>query len=70
LPHHPPRRRAQVVRRELGDAGRAVAAELDALDLARYAAAPGQRHKVDRSWWQRFTMAVAAVGAAKALQRR
>jgi transglutaminase-like putative cysteine protease len=57
LPHDPPRTRAQRVREHLGEAGEALALELEALDLSRYAR-PG-RTTVARGWWQRFAAAAA-----------
>ena len=59
LPHHAPRRRAEEVRQQLGEAGQALAAELNALDHARYASVKAKGF--DRRWWSRFD---AAAGAA------
>jgi protein-glutamine gamma-glutamyltransferase len=58
--HHPPRTRAERVRRVLGPRGEALAAELDTLDRLRYAGAAGQPGKPDRSWWAAFDSAARA----------
>ena len=57
-PHHPPRERAARVRAALGERGYALAATLDALDQARYAAAG--KPQADRRWWPRFAAAARA----------
>jgi hypothetical protein len=51
-PHDPPRTRAMRVRDQLGEAGEALAQELEALDRSRYAQ-PG-RAGFARGWWARF----------------
>jgi protein-glutamine gamma-glutamyltransferase len=51
-PHDPPRTRALRVREQLGQAGEALAQELEALDRSRYAQ-PG-RASFARGWWARF----------------
>jgi hypothetical protein len=51
-PHDPPRTRALRVRQQLGEAGEALAQELEALDRSRYAQ-PG-RANLARGWWARF----------------
>jgi transglutaminase-like putative cysteine protease len=51
-PHEPPRTRALRVREQLGEAGEALAQELEALDRSRYAQ-PG-RAGFARGWWARF----------------
>jgi protein-glutamine gamma-glutamyltransferase len=59
-PHHPPRTRAGIVRTRLGSAGEALARELEALDVQRYAPSPGSAAAAERSWWARFSSAAAA----------
>lgn len=61
-PHDPPRTRALRVRQQLGEAGEALAQELEALDHSRYAQ-PG-RAGFARGWWARFA-AVAAQTARR-----
>jgi hypothetical protein len=61
-PHDPPRTRAWRVRQQLGEAGEALAQELEALDRSRYAQ-PG-RAGFARGWWARFA-AVAAQTARR-----
>ncbi|MBL8362526.1 MAG: DUF3488 domain-containing transglutaminase family protein [Rubrivivax sp.] len=60
-PHDPPRTRAARVRETLGARGEALAASLDELDRARYAAASAPK-RVDARWWLAFE--AAATGAA------
>jgi transglutaminase-like putative cysteine protease len=57
-PHEAPRTLAARVRAELGDAGTALAAELDALDRLRY----GHRavSRPDPAWWRGFVRMAAA----------
>jgi len=62
-PHEPPRTRAQRVRQRLGAAGEALAAQLEALDRARYGEQASPRD-LARRWWPRFS------GAARALAAR
>jgi hypothetical protein len=50
--HEPPRTRAMRVRQQLGEAGEALAQQLEALDRSRYAH-PG-RGGVAGGWWARF----------------
>ena len=58
--HDPPRRRAERVRQALGARGEALAAQLDALDLARYAPAAAGRPALSlRRWWAAFKRAAA-----------
>jgi transglutaminase-like putative cysteine protease len=59
-PHDPPRARAERVRQHLGDAGEALALQLEALDRWRYAQSgrPGSA----RGWWKRFAALAAATG--------
>jgi hypothetical protein len=54
-PHDPPRTRAQLVRARLGAAGEPIAAELEALDRARYGHSGPVR--LNRDWWPRFRAA-------------
>ena len=58
--HHPPRERAERVRLALGPRGEPVAALLDELDRSRYAS-PGPTRGPDRTWWQGFRRACAAL---------
>jgi hypothetical protein len=58
-PHEAPRTLAERVRRQLGDAGVAVARELDALDRARYG--HGGPRKPDPGWWRGFAHASSGV---------
>jgi hypothetical protein len=60
--HEPPRRRAEAVRRRLGDAGEALAATLDELDRLRYGA--GSAAGIPRGWWRRFGAAADAARGA------
>jgi transglutaminase-like putative cysteine protease len=57
-PHEAPRTLAERVRAQLGGAGTALAAQLDALDRLRY----GQRavSKPDPAWWRAFVRAAGA----------
>jgi protein-glutamine gamma-glutamyltransferase len=59
-PHDPPRTRALRVRQHLGQAGEALALELEALDRSRYAQAG--RPGVARGWWKRFAELAAQAG--------
>ena len=59
-PHDPPRTRARHVRECLGEAGEALALQLEALDRARYARTG--RAGVERGWWQGFASAAARAG--------
>lgn len=59
-PHHAPRERAARVRAALGARGEPLAAELEALDRARYAAAGPAAPS--RAWWRRFQAAARAAG--------
>jgi hypothetical protein len=59
LPSEAPRARARRVRERLGSVGEALAAELDAIDAARYGAAG--RVRAEREWWRRFDAAAAAL---------
>jgi transglutaminase-like putative cysteine protease len=60
--HDPPRRRAEHVRAQLGERGRALAQTLDALDRQRYAQ-PG-RHGPSPRWWRAFVLAARAAAPA------
>jgi transglutaminase-like putative cysteine protease len=61
-PHHPPRTLAAMVRERFGAGGQAVAAALDALDLARYG--PRAADRPDRAWWREFERRVRALKSA------
>jgi transglutaminase-like putative cysteine protease len=63
-PHHPPRTRAHLVRATLGARGEALARELEALDVQRYAPAGGRTSAAERRWWARFASAAAAMPVA------
>ncbi len=63
-PHHAPRTRAGLVRAALGDRGEALARELEALDVQRYAPTAGRAAAGERQWWARFASAAAATPAA------
>ncbi len=58
--HDAPRTLATRVRAQLGTAGRALAAELDALDRLRYGRSAHSRP--DPAWWRGFAAAAASVG--------
>jgi len=55
-PHDPPRTRAARVRAQLGAAGEALAAQLEALDRLRYGEG-ARAGTVLRAWWPAFTAA-------------
>ena len=59
-PHEPPRTRAARVRGQLGAAGEALAAQLEALDRLRYAESARAR-TVLRHWWPAFAAAARRV---------
>ena len=60
--HDPPRQRAARVRQALGERGAELAAQLEALDRARYAG--GQPRPQLRRWWRDFALAAARAGSA------
>jgi protein-glutamine gamma-glutamyltransferase len=53
-PHHGPRERAARVRAQLGDAGRALAEQLEALDRQRYGGSAGSGRATLALWWAGF----------------
>jgi transglutaminase-like putative cysteine protease len=57
MPHHPPRRLAQMVRDQLGDRSDLLAYELEALERQRYGRQA--RRRPDPAWWQRFSFEAA-----------
>jgi len=57
MPHHPPRRLAQLVRDRLGDRSDLLAYELEALERQRYGRQA--RRRPDPAWWQRFSFEAA-----------
>jgi len=57
MPHHPPRRLAQMVRDRLGDRSDLLAYELEALERQRYGRQA--RRRPDPAWWQRFSFEAA-----------
>jgi protein-glutamine gamma-glutamyltransferase len=62
-PHDPPRTRAERVRQRLGVRGDALAAQLTALDQARYGSPPGGSPRLAlRRWWRDFARAAARLG--------
>jgi transglutaminase-like putative cysteine protease len=63
--HHGPRERAQRVRLALGPRGDALAAELEALDRARYGDAAAGSASALRAWWAGFARAAKATPAAR-----
>ena len=65
--HEPPRTRAMQVRRALGAAGEDVAAQLEALDRARYAKSSANVKPAPSAarWWAQFNAAVAAVAMTR-----
>ena len=60
--HDPPRQRAARVRQALGERGAELAAQLEALDRARYGG--GQPRPQLRRWWRDFALAAARAGSA------
>jgi protein-glutamine gamma-glutamyltransferase len=62
-PHHGPRERARRVRLALGPRGDALAAELEALDRARYGDAAAGSASALRTWWAGFARAAKATPA-------
>lgn len=58
-PQHAPRERALRVRRQLGDRGEAIAAQLEALDRQRYGA-QGPSTSVGAGWWRDFVRSLKA----------
>jgi protein-glutamine gamma-glutamyltransferase len=63
LPHHPPRQRAEEVRRQLGPEGEALAQTLDSLDRARYAGAEAATPA--SAWWRSFNGAATVLVSAR-----
>ncbi|HNT40292.1 MAG TPA: DUF3488 and transglutaminase-like domain-containing protein [Rubrivivax sp.] len=61
--HDPPRTRAAAVRAELGARGSELAAQLEALDRARYAAGGSAGKLALRSWWRAFSRLAAQAAA-------
>ncbi len=66
--HEGPRRWAEHVRKRLGPAGEAVAAQLDALDAMRYGRDAATRPRA--GWWRAFDAAAAATPAATRVASR
>jgi transglutaminase-like putative cysteine protease len=62
-PHDPPRTRAARVRERFGAPGEALAATLEDLDRARYAAARAPAPHSPRAWWTRFAAEAARLHA-------
>jgi transglutaminase-like putative cysteine protease len=65
-PHHPPRTLAAEVRGTLGDAGEALAQQLDTLDRLRYAA--GAVRRPQPGWWRGFAREAARLQRQRPLQ--
>jgi transglutaminase-like putative cysteine protease len=63
--HHGPRERARRVRLALGPRGHALAAELEALDQARYGDAAAGSASALRTWWAGFARASKATPATR-----
>jgi transglutaminase-like putative cysteine protease len=63
--HHGPRERARRVRLALGPRGHALAAELEALDQARYGDAAAGSASALRTWWAGFARAARATPATR-----
>jgi protein-glutamine gamma-glutamyltransferase len=55
--HEPPRTRAARVRERLGPGGEPLAAQLEALDVLRYATAPSPGRAAWWAWWREFAAA-------------
>lgn len=69
--HDPPRTRAERVRRDLGTRGATLAAQLDALDRARYArqTGGGTGRLALRRWWREFAREAEALRRAEPTAR-